>query len=150
MTINKMQILGSVGQDPKIATTQAGKKLASFSIATNQSWKDKQSGEKKTKTTWHNVVVFSEGLANVVENYVKKGSKLYIEAPLEKRKYTTKDGIEKEVCEVVLNGFASVLQLLDSKSKDNQAPQSKMSNQDSQAMDNLGSGLDELDDDIPF
>jgi len=142
MSVNKMQILGSVGQAPKISTTQQGKKIASFSVATSEKWKDKQTGEKKENTTWHNVVVYSEGLAEIVEKYVNKGSKIYIEGPLKKRKYKDKEGIEREVCEVVLNGFDSKLELLDSKKDSN------LSQEANNALDQVADSIP--DDDIPF
>jgi len=116
MSVNKMVILGTLGKDPKINTTKAGKKIANFSVATNEKWKDK-AGEPKEITTWHNVVVYSEGLVKLVESYLKKGSKVYIEAPLKKRKYLNKEGVEVETCEIVLQGFNSILQLLDSKER---------------------------------
>jgi single-strand DNA-binding protein len=116
MSINKVILIGNCCKDPEIRTTQDGKEIASFSLATNESWKDKSSGEKKEKVEFHRVVVFSSGLANIVKNYVKKGSKLYIEGQLQTRKWTDKDGVEKYTTEIVLQGFNSVIQLLGGKS----------------------------------
>jgi single-strand DNA-binding protein len=117
MSINKVIIIGSVGQDPEIRTTQDGREIASFSVATSESWKDKNSGEKKEKTEWHRIVVFSSGISGIVKNYVKKGSKLYIEGQLQTRKWTDKDGVEKYSTEIILQGFGAVLQLLNNKSE---------------------------------
>jgi single-strand DNA-binding protein len=96
MSINKVILIGNVGTDPEIRNTNDGREIASFSLATSESWKDKNSGEKKEKTEWHRLVVFSQGLVGIVKNYVKKGSKLYIEGQLQTRKWTDKDGADKE------------------------------------------------------
>jgi len=114
-SVNKVILVGNLGRDPEIRRTQDGRPIANFSIATSESWRDKNTGERKEKTEWHRVVVFNEGLCKVVEQYVKKGSKLYIEGQLQTRKYTDKDGVEKYSTEVVLQGFNSVLTMLDSR-----------------------------------
>jgi single-strand DNA-binding protein len=120
MSVNKACLLGNVGQDPKLSATAEGKEIASFSIATTDYWKDKQTQEKKSKTEWHNIVIFSQGLVNIVKNYVKKGSKLYIEGKLQTRKWTDKQGVDRYSTEIVLQGFNSKLELLDSKQDDSQ------------------------------
>tara|TARA_R110000803_G_scaffold141465_2_gene207903 strand:+ start:88 stop:501 length:414 start_codon:yes stop_codon:yes gene_type:complete len=112
MSINKAILIGNLGKDPEIRTTGDGREIASFSIATSESWKDKNSGEKKEKTEWHNVVVFSAGLVNIIKNYVKKGSKLYLEGSLQTRKWTDKQGVDKYSTEIVLQNFNSTLQIL--------------------------------------
>lgn len=112
-SINKVILVGSVGKDPEIRNTTTGKKIANFSLATSESWKD-ANGERKEQTEWHKVVVFNEGLAKVVENYVKKGSKLYVEGKLTTRKYE-KDGVERYTTEVVLQNFNGNIVLLDNK-----------------------------------
>lgn len=117
-SVNKVILVGNVGKDPEIRRTQDGKAIANLGIATSETWRDKSSGERKEKTEWHRVVVFNEGLCKVVEQYVKKGSKLYIEGSLQTRKWTDKDGVEKYSTEIVLQGFNSVLTMLDSKSSD--------------------------------
>ncbi len=114
-SVNKVILVGNLGKDPEIRSTQDGREIASFSIATSETWKDKNSGERKEKTEWHRVVIFSEGLVGVVKNYVKKGSKLYIEGALQTRKWTDKDGHEKYSTEVVLQNFNSTLTMLDGK-----------------------------------
>ncbi len=102
MSLNKVTLIGFVGQDPEIRATQYGREIASFSLATTESWKDKSSGERKEKTEWHKIVVFSQGLTGIIKNYVKKGSKLYIEGSLVTRKWTDKNGVEKYTTEIVL------------------------------------------------
>lgn len=115
MSVNKVILIGNLGKDPDIRTTSDGREVASFSLATTESWKDKNSGEKKDKTEWHRIVVFSENLVKLVKNYVKKGSKLYIEGQLQTRKWTDKDGVEKFSTEIVLQNFNSRIDLLSSK-----------------------------------
>lgn len=117
MSVNRVILLGMVGKKPEIRTTQDGRKIASFSLATSDSWKDKNTGEKKEKTEWHNISVFG-GLAGIVESYVDKGSKLYVEGQLKTEKYTDKNGVEKYVTKVVLSGYGSDLQLLSKKTED--------------------------------
>ena len=112
MSINKVILVGNVGQEPEIRNTQDGREIASFSIATTESWKDKNSGEKKEKTEWHRVVIFSPNLVSVVKLYVKKGSKLYIEGAIQTRKWKDNAGVEKYTTEVVLQQYNSTLQIL--------------------------------------
>ncbi|MEK6746972.1 MAG: single-stranded DNA-binding protein [Pseudomonadota bacterium] len=115
-SVNKVILIGNLGRDPEIRSTQDGREIANLAIATSESWKDRNTGERKEKTEWHRVVIFSEGLVNVVKNYLKKGAKVYIEGQLQTRKWTDKDGHEKYSTEVVLQGFSSVLTMLDGKS----------------------------------
>lgn len=112
-SVNKVILVGNLGRDPEIRYAQNGNKIANFSIATSESWRDKSSGERREKTEWHRIVVFSEGLCNIVERYLKKGSKVYIEGALQTRKWTGNDGVEKYTTEVVLQGFNSTLTMLD-------------------------------------
>ena len=113
-SVNKVILVGNVGKDPEIRRTQDGRPIANLSLATSESWRDKNSGEKKERTEWHRVVIFSEPLCKVVEQYVKKGSKLYIEGALQTRKWTDQSGVEKYSTEVVLQGFNGSLTMLDS------------------------------------
>ncbi|MFZ5834433.1 MAG: single-stranded DNA-binding protein [Pseudomonadota bacterium] len=113
-SVNKVILVGNLGKDPVIRRTQDGKPVASFSIATSDSWKDKNTGERREKTEWHNIVVFNEGLCRVIEQYVKKGSKLYIEGQLQTRKWQDQNGQDRYTTEVVLQGFNGVLTMLDS------------------------------------
>lgn len=112
-TLNKATLIGNLGKDPEIRTFQNGGRAASFSIATSESWKDKDSGERKECTEWHRVSILSEGLVTVAEKYLKKGSKVYIEGRLETRKWTDKDGQEKYTTEIVLRPYSGELLMLD-------------------------------------
>lgn len=113
-SVNKVILIGNLGKDPEIRSFQNGGRVASFSIATSESWKDKTSGEKKEKTEWHRVSVFNEHIVGVVERYLKKGAKVYIEGQLETRKWTDKEGQEKYTTEVVLRPFRGELTMLSS------------------------------------
>lgn len=112
-SVNKVILVGNVGKDPEIRRTQDGRPIANISLATSESWRDKATGERKEKTEWHRVVIFSEPLCRVVEQYVRKGSKLYIEGALQTRKWTDQSGVEKYSTEVVLQGFNGSLTMLD-------------------------------------
>ncbi len=114
-SVNKVILVGNVGNDPEIRTFGNGGKVANLSIATSESWKDKQSGEKREKTEWHRVAIFNDGLVGIVERYVKKGTKLYIEGKLQTRKWQDKNGQDKYSTEVVLQGYDGNLTLLDSR-----------------------------------
>ena len=114
-SVNKVILLGNLGQDPDIRTMQNGKKVCTFSIATSNSWKDKDTGEKKEKTEWHRVVVFNEGLVGVVENYIKKGTKLYIEGALQTRKWTDDSGTEKYTTEILIQGYGGGIDIVSAK-----------------------------------
>ena len=111
-SLNKVMLIGRLGQDPEVRNTQDGRSLCTFSIATSESWNDKNTGEKREKTEWHRVVVFNEGLVNIIQQYVKKGSNVFIEGQLQTRKWEDKDGIEKYTTEVVLQGFNSTFKML--------------------------------------
>ena len=115
-SVNKVILVGNLGKDPEIRRTQDGRPIANLSIATSETWRDKNTGERKEKTEWHRVVIFNEGLCKVVEQYLKKGAKVYIEGALQTRKWTDKDGVEKYSTEVVLQGFNSALTMLDGRS----------------------------------
>jgi single-strand DNA-binding protein len=115
-SVNKVILIGNVGKDPEIRRTQDGRPIANLSIATSESWRDKNSGEKKERTEWHRVVVFSEPLCKVIEQYVKKGAKLYIEGQLQTRKWQNKEGQDQYSTEVVLQGFSGTLTMLDGRS----------------------------------
>lgn len=114
-SVNKVILVGNVGAEPEIRRTQDGRPIANIRLATSESWRDKNTGERREKTEWHRIVVFNEGLCKVIEQYIKKGSKLYIEGALQTRKWTDQSGVEKYSTEVVLQGFNSVLTMLDSK-----------------------------------
>ncbi|KRQ03387.1 MULTISPECIES: single-stranded DNA-binding protein [Bradyrhizobium] len=112
-SVNKVILVGNLGKDPEIRRTQDGRPIANLSIATSETWRDKNTGERKEKTEWHRVVIFSEPLCKIVEQYLKKGAKVYIEGALQTRKYTDQSGVEKYSTEVVLQGFNSTLTMLD-------------------------------------
>ncbi|AHK44414.1 MULTISPECIES: single-stranded DNA-binding protein [Ensifer] len=112
-SVNKVILVGNVGADPEIRRTQDGRPIANLRIATSETWRDRNSGERKEKTEWHTVVVFNEGLCKVVEQYVKKGAKLYIEGALQTRKWQDQTGNDRYSTEIVLQGFNSTLTMLD-------------------------------------
>ena len=114
-SVNKVILVGNLGKDPEIRTLNSGERVANLSLATSEQWRDKATGERKEKTEWHSVAIFNEGLANVAERYLRKGSKVYIEGALQTRKYTDKEGVEKYSTEVVLQGFNSSLTMLDTR-----------------------------------
>ena len=145
-SLNKVMLIGRLGQDPEVRNTQDGRSLCTFSIATSESWNDKNTGEKREKTEWHRIVVFNEGLVNVVQQYLKKGSNVFIEGQLQTRKWEDKDGIEKYTTEVVLQGFNSTFKMLDNR---NSTSTDNNFSQDNAISDS--SNFDtEIDDDIPF
>jgi single-strand DNA-binding protein len=133
---------------------QSGKKMASFSIATSKRWKDRNTQEQKENTSWHNIVVFNEGLVDVIEKYIKKGSKIYVEGELSTRKYQDKDGNDRYTTEVVLQGYNSTLTMLGSNSPTSSQQESSItSNNEDQLEDNFDSSSSDssnTDDDIPF
>lgn len=124
-SLNRCTLIGNVGADPQIKRTASGKPVANIRLATSDQWTDKQSGEVKERTDWHSVVIWNEGLCNVVEKYVRKGSKIFIEGALQTRKWTDQAGVEKYTTEIVLQGFGGQLILLGGGSGETQAkPQS--------------------------
>ena len=153
-SVNKVILLGNLGKDPDIRSMQSGKKMASFSIATSKRWKDKNTQEQKEKTSWHNIVVFNEGLVDVIEKYVKKGSKIYVEGELSTRKYQDKEGNDRYTTEVVLQGYNSTLTMLGSNSSNTSSQESQISSQKDDQIDSnfesTASDSSNTDDDIPF
>ncbi len=151
-SLNKVTLIGNLGKDPEIRSTGEGKEIANFSIATSESWKDRITGEKKEKTEWHRIVVFNEGLVGVIKNYVKKGTKIYIEGQLQTRKWTDSDGNEKYTTEVVLQGFNSSLILLDNKNSEGAFASSGPTSLAGSKSPVGGNHFEnsELDDEIPF
>ena len=145
-SVNKVILIGNLGADPEIRRTQDGRPIANLSIATSESWRDKATGEKKEKTEWHRVVVFNEGLCKVIEQYVKKGSKVYIEGALQTRKWTDKDGAEKYSTEVVLQNFRGELTMLDGRGGEGGGGGGSRGAAESPA----SFQRDEMDDEIPF
>lgn len=142
-SINKVILVGNVGKDPEIRMMQDGSKLASFSVATSETWKDRNSGERVDKTEWHRVVVFNERLADVAEKFIKKGSKVFLEGQLQTRKWTDQQGIDHYTTEVVLGRFRGDLVLLDSRAG---SPEDENNHETA----NVSKAPAIIDDDIPF
>ncbi|MEM1138784.1 MAG: single-stranded DNA-binding protein [Pseudomonadota bacterium] len=114
-SVNKVILIGNLGNDPDVRHTQDGRPIVNLSIATSESWRDKSSGERREKTEWHRVVIFSEGLAKVAQNYLRKGSKIYVEGQLQTRKWQDQSGQDRYTTEVVLSGYNGTLTMLDSR-----------------------------------
>jgi single-strand DNA-binding protein len=129
-SVNKVILIGNLGRDPEIRTTQDGTKVANLSVATSEQWRDKNSGERREKTEWHRVVVFNDRLVDVIEKYLKKGATIYIEGALQTRKWTDQSGAEKYTTEIVLQKYRGELTMLGGRGG--------------------GGGGSDLDDDIPF
>lgn len=120
-SVNKVILIGNLGRDPEVRRMNSGDAVVNFSVATTESWRDKQSGERRDRTEWHNVVIFNENLGRVAEQYLKKGSKVYLEGQLQTREFTDKDGNQRKVTEVVLQRFRGELTLLDSRGRGGEA-----------------------------
>jgi len=147
-SVNKVILVGNLGADPEIRQTKDGKPIANLSIATSETWKDRNTGERREKTEWHRVVIFSEGLAKIAENYLKKGAKVYLEGQLQTRKWQDKNGQDRYSTEVVLQGFNATLTMLDARGGGGGG---MSSNNDFGGPAPSGGGQSfELDDDIPF
>ena len=142
-SVNKVILVGNLGRDPEVRRMTNGDPIVNLSVATSENWKDKATGERKEKTEWHRVVIFNENLAKVAEQYMHKGSKVYLEGQLQTRKWTDKDGVEKYSTEVVLSRFRGEMVLLDARGSAAPAPSS---GGESPASFDRGA----LDDDIPF
>ena len=149
-SLNKVLLIGRLGADPEIKQMVNGKSVARLSLATSNTWKDKNTGERKEKTEWHRVVIFNEGLVNIVQQYLKKGANVYLEGQLSTRKWKDeKSGLDKYSTEIVLQGYNSSLTMLGGK------PQSNNSNQTSESKsslpnDEMSQASSDLDDEIPF
>ena len=160
--VNKVILVGNLGRDPEVRSTQDGKKIVNFSIATSETWKDRQSGERRERTEWHRVVIFNEGLGRIAEQYLRKGSKVYIEGQLQTRKWTDQSGVEKYTTEVVLQNFRGEMQMLDRRGGGqgggmggDDGGYSSGGGQGGGGMGGgggapAGGGFDDLDDEIPF
>ncbi len=146
-SLNKVLLIGRLGADPEIKQMVNGKNVARISVATSQTWKDKSTGEKKETTEWHRVVVFNEGLVNVVQQYLKKGSQVYIEGQLTTRKWKDEQtGTDKYSTEIVIQGYNSSLTMLGGSSQNNQISQEKVKKND----ESSDIAQNDLDDEIPF
>ena len=147
-SLNKVFLIGRLGNDPDIKSTQNGKSVAILSLATSESWKDKNTGEKKEKTEWHRVVIFNEGLVNVVQKYLKKGAQVYVEGQISTTKYTDNNGQEKFSTQIVLQGYSSTLTMLGASNKatDSGIDQDTSSNLPSDE----NASKTKIDDEVPF
>tara|TARA_B100001765_G_scaffold46040_1_gene26662 strand:- start:10 stop:459 length:450 start_codon:yes stop_codon:yes gene_type:complete len=146
-SLNKVLLIGRLGADPEIKQMSNGKNVARMSLATSDSWKDKNTGEKKEKTEWHRVVIFNEGLVNIVQQYLKKGAQIYIEGQLTTRKWKDEQsGQDKYSTEIILQGYNSTLKMLNTRSSND------LSGKGSEAIsnENPSAPLNDLDDEIPF
>ena len=154
-SINKVILIGNLGADPEIRHTQDGRPIANLRIATSETWRDKNSGERKEKTEWHTVVIFSEGLCKVTEQYLRKGSKVYLEGQLQTRKWQDKDGNDRYSTEVVLQNFNSTLVMLDNREGAGEpgvaSKQSgSVSSGSKPAPTQPSFARDDMDDEVPF
>jgi single-strand DNA-binding protein len=146
--VNKVILVGNLGREPEVRRMTSGEPVVNLSVATSESWRDKTSGERKEKTEWHRVVIFNENLAKVAEQYLHKGSKVYLEGQLSTRKWTDKDGVEKYSTEVVLNRFRGELVMLDARGEGAGGGQARTGGGGSDAPATFDRS--ELDDEIPF
>ncbi len=152
-SVNKVILIGNLGADPEIRSMQDGKPVCNLRVATTESWRDKSSGERREKTEWHRVVIFNEGLCRIAEQYLKKGSKVYLEGQLQTRKWQDQSGADKYSTEVVLQGFNSTLTMLDSRAGGGAGEHTNGNGGDfgrAGAMEPAKSFDKELDDEIPF
>lgn len=146
---NRVILVGNLGADPEIRRTQDGRAIANLRVATSESWRDKNSGERKEKTEWHRVVIFNEGLCKVAEQYLRKGAKIYIEGALQTRKWTDQSGVEKYSTEVVLNGYGAALTMLDGVGGADKPASQKQSYGDVKGKA-APKKADDMNDEIPF
>ena len=155
-SVNKVVLIGNIGKDPEIRNTNTGNRIALLSLATSDRWKDRESGQPQERTEWHRVVVFNENLVDVIEKYVNKGTKIYVEGQLQTRKWQDQNGQDRYTTEVVLSRFKSELVILDKRAdNDNNSLDSSLSQEPVAAVggstsSSASSGFDDLDDDIPF
>ena len=146
-SLNKVTLIGNLGKDPEIRNTQAGDKIANFTLATTESWKDRASGERKERTEWHRITIFGDGLSNVAEQYLKKGSKVYVEGALQTRKWTDQAGQDRYTTEIVLQPYNGKLLMLDNNgAQPRNGARGENTGEGSGYLPNRG----DLDDDIPF
>lgn len=145
-SVNKVTLVGNLGAEPEVRNSQDGNKIVSFTVATSETWKDK-SGERQERTEWHRCVVFSQGLADVVERYLHKGSKVYVEGQLRTRKWQDASGVDKYTTEVVLSNFNSTLIMLDGRDGGNN---SGGGNFGGSSANPKSADVDDIDDEIPF
>ena len=147
-SVNKVILIGNLGRDPEVRTFQNGGKVCNFSIATSETWKDRNSGERQERTNWHNIAIFNENLAQIAEQYLRKGSKVYVEGQLETRKWQDQAGNDRYTTEVVLRNFRGELTLLDGRSENSNSNFSENASIDDESSDKVLTN--DIDDEIPF
>ena len=147
-SVNKVILIGNLGRDPEVRTFQNGGKVCNFSIATSETWKDRNSGERQERTNWHNIAIFNENLAQIAEQYLRKGSKVYVEGQLETRKWQDQAGNDRYTTEVVLRNFRGELTLLDGRSENNNSNFSETASIDDESSDKVLTN--DIDGEIPF
>ena len=146
-SVNKVILVGNLGADPDVRSTKDGRPVVNLSVATSENWRDKNSGERREKTEWHRVVIFSEGLCRIAEQYLKKGSKVYLEGQLQTRKWQDDKGNDRYTTEVVLQNYGGTMTMLDTR---NGGGDFQAVSNDSAPMEAVGGGGGEINDDIPF
>ena len=149
-SVNKVILIGNLGRDPEVRRMNNGDAVVSFSLATTESWRDKQSGERRDRTEWHNIVIFNEALCKVAESYLHKGSKVYIEGQIQTREYTDKDGNQRKTTEVVLQRYRGELTLLDTRKGDDGDVRDPARKAGSARASDRGGGYAPIDDGVPF
>ncbi|MEG9862298.1 MAG: single-stranded DNA-binding protein [Parvularculales bacterium] len=149
-SVNKVILVGNLGADPEVRHTQDGRPICNLRVATSESWKDRNTGERRERTEWHRVVIFTEGLARIAEQYLHKGSKVYLEGQLQTRKWQDQSGQDRYSTEVVLQGFNATMTMLDSRSGGG-GERSESPNYGASGQDSSGGGTSyDMDDEIPF
>ncbi len=150
-SVNKVIIMGNLGKDPEIRNFPNGGRVCNFSVATSESWRDKNSGEKQERTQWHNISILSDPLVNIAERFLKKGSKVYLEGQLETRKWQDNSGSDRYSTEVVLRPYKGEITLIDNRTDSNVSDGSLSNNQMDEIQENSASpNVDDFDDEIPF
>ena len=150
-SVNKVIIMGNLGKDPEIRNFPNGGRVCNFSVATSESWRDKNSGEKQERTQWHNISILSEPLVNIAERFLKKGSKVYLEGQLETRKWQDNSGSDRYSTEIVLRPYKGEITLIDNKADSNMSNEPISNNQMDDIQENsVSPNVDDFDDEIPF
>lgn len=150
-SVNKVIIMGNLGKDPEIRNFPNGGRVCNFSVATSESWRDKNSGEKQERTQWHNISILSDPLVNIAERFLKKGSKVYLEGQLETRKWQDNSGSDRYSTEIVLRPYKGEITLIDNKADSNMSNEPTNNNQMDEIQENsVSPNVDDFDDEIPF
>src|SRR6185437_472942 len=149
-SLNRATLIGHLGKDPKISTLNSGAKVASFSLATSERWKDKATGDARERTQWHNIVIYNENLVRIAESYLRKGAQAFIEGQIETRKYTDSAGAERYTTEIVLRPFSGEIKLLDKQDRAPPNPDSYGTTKTREPAKAAEGHLADFDDDIPF